>query len=83
MSAARQALEGAAIAPRNLSILSAFTNLVRRPPAPREPLRDEKDFQLDQDIFWPMFGRQGEALQQAVRRDGRSFTPVVGVRARQ
>ena len=57
-----------------LSTLSALTNPVRRPAALREPLHDdltqfvlEHDFQFDPDMFWPMFGQQGGALQQGRR----------------
>ena len=58
LSAGRQALEGAAIAPGNLSTLRALKKPVRRPATPREPLHDEltnhvpeREFQLDPDVF--------------------------------
>ena len=58
LSAGRQALEGATIAPGNLSTLRDLTDPIRRPAAPREPLHEdltrfvpEHDFQLDPDVF--------------------------------
>ena len=41
LSAARQALEGDAVAPGTLRTLASLTNPERRPPLPREPLPDE------------------------------------------
>ena len=58
LSAGRQALEGATIAPATLSTLRVLTNPIRRPAAPREPLHEdltrhvlEHEFQLDPDVF--------------------------------
>ena len=74
LSAGRQALEGATIAPGNLSTLRALTNPVRRPAAPREPLHDdltqfvpEHDFQLDPDMFLANVRSARRALQQGRR----------------
>ena len=41
LSAARQALEGDAVAPGTLRTLASLTNPERRPPLPREPLPNE------------------------------------------
>ena len=41
LSAARQALEGAQLAPGDLTTLRALTDPDRRPPVPREPLSEE------------------------------------------
>ena len=41
LSAARQALEGAQLAPGDLTTLRALTDPDRRPPVPREPLTEE------------------------------------------
>ena len=38
LSAARQALEGAAVAPGTLATLAALTNPEKRPPVPRQPI---------------------------------------------
>ena len=58
MSAARQALEGAAVAPGTLSTLRALTDPEKRPPLPRTPLSREvaeaqpsEAFQLDSIEF--------------------------------
>ena len=58
LSAARQALEGAAMAPGNWSTLRTLTDPERRPPLPRQPLSDEvirtqpvEQFVLDSDQF--------------------------------
>ena len=51
LSAGRQALEGAAIAPGNDATLSASQDSERRPPEPREPLPFEiHDYQPDREI---------------------------------
>ena len=58
LSSARQALEGAQLAPGDLSTLNALRNPVRRPPQLREPVPEELltfqpqvKFQLDRDLF--------------------------------
>ena len=58
LSAARQALEGAALAPGNLATLRALTDPAKRPPFPREELsvevahvEPEEPFQLDAEEF--------------------------------
>ena len=58
MSSARQALEGAALAPGNEATLRQLTDASRRPPQPREPLPPEVlnhvppvAFDLDEDVF--------------------------------
>ena len=58
LSAARQALEGDAVAPGTLRTLASLTNPVRRPPLPREPLPNELStfepvapFRLDAERF--------------------------------
>ena len=77
LSAGRQALEGATIAPGNLSTLRDLTNPIRRPAAPREPLHEdltryvpEHDFQLDPDVFLANIrsARRGAAGQFGQRR---------------
>ena len=91
LSAGRQALEGATIAPGNLSILRELTNPFRRPAAPREPLHEdltryvpEHDFQLDPDVFLANVrsARRGAAAGPS-GMTGRPFAPSIGVRARQ
>ena len=56
--AARQALEGAAVAPGTLATLAALTNPEKRPPVPRQPISPHlaqvqpvEQFQLDSDAF--------------------------------
>ena len=70
LSAARQALEGAALAPGNLSTLHTLTDPERRLPLPRQPLSDEvirtqpvEQFVLDSDQFLLCLrkGRRGAA----------------------
>ena len=58
LSSARQALDGAALAPCNQTTLRLLTDASRRPPRPREPLPPEVlnhmpqiAFQLDEDVF--------------------------------
>ena len=58
LSSARQALEGAALAPGNQETLNALTDASRRPAQPRDPLPErllnsvpEIRFQLDEDQF--------------------------------
>ena len=58
LSSARQALEGAALAPGNQATLNALTDDSRRPAQPRDPLPErlfnsvpEVRFQLDEDQF--------------------------------
>ena len=58
MSAARQALEGAALAPGNQATLDVLTNATRRPPHLRTPLSPEvlghaprREFELDEPTF--------------------------------
>ena len=58
LSSARQALEGAALAPGNQATLNALTDVSRRPAQPRDPLPErllnsvlEVRFQLDEDQF--------------------------------
>ena len=57
LSSARQALEGAAVAPGNRNTLALLQNARRRPPEPREPLPPElrfnqdTEFQLDEKLF--------------------------------
>ena len=93
MSGGRQALEGATIAPGNLSTLRALTNPVRRPAAPREPLHEdltryvpEHEFQLDLDVFLANNVRSAKRERgggsRAFGHDGRPYAPSIGVRAR-
>ena len=58
LSSARQALEGAEVAPGNLATLGALTDTTRRPAVPREPLprrilemAPAHPFRLDEDRF--------------------------------
>ena len=58
LSSARQALDGAALAPANQATLNFLTDRSRRPPQPREPLQPEvlnhvpqTVFELDEDLF--------------------------------
>ena len=57
LSSARQALEGAAVAPGNRNTLALLQDARRRPPEPREPLPPElrfnpdMEFQLDEKLF--------------------------------
>ena len=58
LSAGRQALEAAPIAPGNMRTLSALTDIERRPPRPRAPIpadilnhEPELALELDQDLF--------------------------------
>ena len=58
LSSARQALEGAALAPGNEATLRQLTDASRRPPQPRGPLPPEVlnhvppvAFDLDEDVF--------------------------------
>ena len=58
LSSARQALEGAALAPGNEATLRQLTDASRRPPQPREPIPPEVlnhvppfAFDLDEDVF--------------------------------
>ena len=58
LSAARQALEGAEVAPGTLATLAEFTNPERRPQVPRQPINEDvmrmvpgEQFQLDPDEF--------------------------------
>ena len=58
LSSARQALEGAALAPGNEATLRQLTDASRRPPQPREPLPPEVlnhvppfAFDVDEDVF--------------------------------
>ena len=60
LSAARQALEGAAVAPGTLATLAALTNPEKRPPVPRQPISP----QLDSDAFLVCLRNPGEAQQQ-------------------
>ena len=67
----RQALEGAALAPRNLATLRPLTDPARRPPVPREELsaevarvEPEEPFQQDVEEFLLQQGqtwRSGQA----------------------
>ena len=59
LSAGRQALEAAPIAPGNMRTLSALTDIERRPPEPRAPIpadilnhEPESALELDQDLFF-------------------------------
>ena len=59
LSAVRQALEGAALAPGNLATLRALADPAKRPLFPREELsvevahvEPEEPFQLDAEEFW-------------------------------
>ena len=70
LSAARQALEGAALVPGNLATLRALTDPARRPPMAREELSPEvartepaEPFQLniDEFLFCPRKARRGAA----------------------
>ena len=58
LSSARQALEGAALAPGNQATLRQLTDATMRPPQPREPLPPEVlnhvppiAFDLNEDVF--------------------------------
>ena len=58
LSAARQALEGAAVAPGNQATLDLLTDATRRPPHLRTPLSPEvlghtpiREFELDEPTF--------------------------------
>ena len=58
LSAARQALEGAAVAPGTLATLAELTNPERCPRLPRQPINEDimrmvpgEQFQLDPDEF--------------------------------
>ena len=57
LSAGRQALEGASLAPGTNATLRALTNQLKRPPGPREPLPDDlfvrrdPSVHLDRDMF--------------------------------
>ena len=58
LSAARQALEGAAVAPGNKTTLSALKDPTKRPPSPRQAVPDhirhfspDEEFDLDVDLF--------------------------------
>ena len=57
LSAGRQALDGAEVAPGNLATLAQLTNPERRPPVPRDPLSGsatavpERPFELDPVLF--------------------------------
>ena len=57
LSAGRQALDGAELAPGNLATLAQLTNPERRPPVPRDPLSGsatavpERPFELDPELF--------------------------------
>ena len=61
LSSARQALEGAELAPRNRRTLSELQNPVRRPPVPREPIPEDlmeltpPQFDLDESLFGKTF----------------------------
>ena len=57
LSAGRQALDGAEVAPGNLATLGQLTNPERRPPVPRDPLSGsatavpERPFELEPELF--------------------------------
>ena len=58
LSSARQALEGASLAPGNRTTLNELTNVARRPAVPRDPLphdllvyEPERGFELDHEKF--------------------------------
>ena len=58
LSSARQALEGASLAPGNRTTLNKLTNVARRPAVPRDPLphnllvyEPERGFELDHEKF--------------------------------
>ena len=69
LSAGRQALEGADVAPGNLATLAQLTNPVRRPPIPRDHLSGSatavpvQPFDLDPELFCKNVrsGRRGAA----------------------
>ena len=59
VSAGRQALDGACLAPGDLKTLNALKDSTRRPPVPRDPLPDsvaqcepEERFSLSQELFF-------------------------------
>ena len=86
LSAARQALEGAALAPGNVTTLRALKDPAKRPPFPREELsvevvrvEPEEPFQLDVDRVFALFA-QGQTWRSGgtLRHDIRPFIPRVG-----
>ena len=80
LSAARQALESAGVAPGDT--LNALRNPVRRRAAPREPPSPEmmtmnpiRPFDLDDDTFCSNL----RSCTRAVRHDLRTLATIVGV----
>ena len=74
LSAGRQALEGAVLAPGSIQTRQELSNPQRRPPHPREPLSADlltfqpaSAFELDKRKFSKISGLSGEALRQGHR----------------
>ena len=90
LSAARQALEGAQLAPGDLTTLRALTDPDRRPPVPREPLTEEvataqpvTPFEFDPSEFLLCLrtARRGAAPGPSGMTSDHLF-PTLGVRPR-
>ena len=86
LSAGRQALEGAPVAPGNERTLRELRNPVRRPPQLRAPLSEdlltaqpEIPFQLDQGLLCEEFEERSTwSSRWPFRHDGRTFASSLG-----
>ena len=87
LPAARQALEGAAVAPRREATRAALTDPAKRPPVPREPLprhlTEAVSFRFGSCLVQPAFEkRKARRLGWSLWHDQRTFAATVGQSAR-